>query len=33
MTLKRGTYRFQVRVINAASTSAWSVPSNKVRAR
>lgn len=33
MALARGTYRFQVRAISKAGASAWSAPSNKVRAR
>jgi hypothetical protein len=33
MTLRRGTYRFQVRAVNAAGSSAWSARSNPVRAR
>jgi hypothetical protein len=33
MTLRRGTYRFQVRAVNAAGSSAWSARSNQVRAR
>lgn len=33
MVLKRGTYRFTVRAINAAGASSWSTMSNKVRAR
>jgi hypothetical protein len=33
MVLKRGTYRFSVRTINASGASAWSTKSSKVRAR
>jgi hypothetical protein len=33
MSLTRGAYRFQVRSVNAAGASAWTVRSNKVRAR
>ena len=33
MELRSGRYRFQVRAINAAGASRWSVLSNKVRAR
>ena len=33
MVLKRGTYRFKVRALNAAGASSWSTMSNKVRPR
>lgn len=33
MVLKRGTYRFKIRALNAAGASSWSTMSNKVRAR